>query len=343
MTTKKWVFSYLAFVCALSAQTEKPIKSPEQIQQELNEAQAKFQHAKELFNPWYAGPLLTGSASMMPPGMMNIQPYIFVTDNYAVFDQERHSVDVPNLWNLNPVVIAQAGITSWLDTVLTVQTETNWKQHHNYTNLGDTTWQLGFKVLKQGLWVPGIKFYLNETFPTGRFNHLKPKRLGVDSTGAGSFVTGFSLNFAKIVFWDTLHPLSLRLSLTYGIPTTVHVRGFNTYGGGFGTRGKVRPGNSFKASLGTEWSFTQRWVIANDVVYTCAGRTTFNGDPGVTSDGLPATVGGGSNDSLSLAPALEYNPNPNLGILGGVWFTVYGRNTSNFISYIFSVTYTFGL
>jgi hypothetical protein len=322
---------------------EEKVESPEQIQQELNTAEAQFKTAQEMFNPWYAGPLLTGSASMVPPEMLNVQPYIFLTDNYAAYNTHRHAVDTPNAWSLNPKILFQSGVTSWFDLTFLVQETTNWKQGQNTTGIGDITLYGGFCLMKQGLWNPGIKLYINETFPTGPYQRLNPAKNGTDAIGGGSYVTSFGLNFAKIVFWSKLHPASLRLSLNYNVPSTVRVHGLNTYGGGSGTNGKVRPGNSFSASLGTEYSFTQKWVLANDVVYVCANQTRFSGNPGVTPTGAPATNTSSSNDQLSLAPALEYNPTPNLGILAGMWFSVYGRNSADFLSGVFSVTYLFPL
>ncbi len=334
---KKWFLKVLALTSILIAEE----RSPEQIQQELNEAETQFAHAKEMFNPWYAGPLLTGSASMMPPGQGNIQPFLFVTDNYAIYDSNRNVVDVPDLWNINPQVLVQAGITSWLDLTALVQTQTNSKHSTQSTFIGDTSLFGGIKILEQGLWVPGIKIGINETFPSGRYQNLKPNRQGTDSTGGGSYVTGFSLKFSKLLFWSYKHPMNLRLTMTYNVPTTVHVHGLNAYGGGAGTNGKVRPGNNFNASFGAEYSFTQRWVFATDLVYITAARTTFNGTRGTNPDGTPAVVGSGSGDQISLAPAIEYNPSPTLGFLAGVWFSVYGRNNPDFISGIISVTYGF--
>ena len=45
-------------------------------------------------------------------------------------------------------------------------------------------------------------------------------------------------------------------------------------------------------------------------------------------------------DNLSLAPAIEYNWNENLGVLGGAQFSGYGKNSANFITGQFSVVYT---
>jgi hypothetical protein len=94
-------------------------------------------------------------------------------------------------------------------------------------------------------------------------------------------------------------------------------------------------GSSYSADFGYEFSFTQRWVFALDVVYNYNQKTTFSGRSG----GSP--VGGPFSDELSLAPAIEYNVNENLGFLGGVWFSVWGRNSLDFVSGIVSFTYSF--
>ena len=64
-------------------------KSPQQIQKELDDAESQFKKSKEMFNPWYTGPLLTPSPTMIPPGYGNFQPYVFVTDNYASYNSIR--------------------------------------------------------------------------------------------------------------------------------------------------------------------------------------------------------------------------------------------------------------
>jgi hypothetical protein len=114
----------------------------------------------------------------------------------------------------------------------------------------------------------------------------------------------------------------------------VHVAGLNAYGGGKGTRGTVRPGNIFSTDLGIEISITQRWVFCTDFVYKAVNPTKFHG---VTT----VPVGIGSSDNLSIAPGFEYSWNPNLGVLAGAWFSVYGRNSANFVSGIVSVSYAF--
>ena len=61
------------------------------IEKELKSAEEEFREAKKMFNPWYTGPLLTPSAHILPPGYFNIQPYLFLTNNYARFNQSGKS------------------------------------------------------------------------------------------------------------------------------------------------------------------------------------------------------------------------------------------------------------
>ena len=132
--------------------------------------------------------------------------------------------------------------------------------------------------------------------------------------------------------------------LQYNVPSTVRVEGLNAYGGGYGTKGKVRPGNNFVADLGLEWSLTQNWALATDVFYQTSARTKFNGDPGIDpSTGKTATVGGGSSYTFQLSPSIEYNWSDSLAAIGGIWFSPYGRNSGNFITYTFSIYYAFGV
>ena len=197
---------------------------------------------------------------------------------------------------------------------------------------GDTSLSVGFGLLTETAYRPAIKFVVAETFPTGNYQKFSPRRANVSSTGAGSYKTQFSLNISKVVWWLTLHPMNFRTSLQYSVNSNVHVQGFNTYGGAKGTNGSVKGGNTFTFDFGYEYSFSQRWVAAFDIMYNYSSKNTFSGY-------TPAPVGGPFNDQMSFAPALEYNFNENSGILAGIWFTAWGRNSSNFLSEIVSFYY----
>ncbi|MBX7067149.1 MAG: hypothetical protein K1X28_07955 [Parachlamydiales bacterium] len=316
-------------------------KSPEEIQKELDAAEAKYKQAKEMFNPWYTGPLVTPSASMMPPGYANIQPYLFVTGSWAAYDSERHVVSrKDNVYSLQVVPPMQIGITNTMDFVFGPAAIVNWQGGHTGGGFNDLGTTIGFPILRQTLYLPGMKFTIAESFPTGKYQHLSTNGLGLNATGSGAYATTFGYAISKVIWWTYPYPMNVRAFLGYTVSTDVHVEEFNAYGGGFGTKGKVSPGNRLTADFGMEVSFTQRWVFALDVVYTATNRTKFHGNPGLNADGTVAGVGGPYSDNLSLAPAIEYNWNENLGILWGVQFSVYGRNSSVFATGQFSVVYT---
>ena len=334
-----WMLGLVSCVSvSLAAQqsgTPEPLVPPEKIEKEIEKAQKDFDAAKKMFNPWYTGPLLTPSAHVLTPGYINIQPYLFYTNNYGHFNEHGKSSSVPHLKQLNPSLAPlQAGITQWLDASLVVQGLYNHMHGHSYMNWGDTSFTLGFGLLPEAPYQPAIKFCLKEIFPTGNFQKFDPKKADVESTGAGSYQTVFSLNVSKVVWWLTTHPMNLRTSFNYTVPSHAHVRGINSYGGAPDTNGSVKVGTNFAWDFGYEYSFTQKWVAAFDIAYTYSWKSTFSGH-------TSAPVGVPFNDQLSLAPALEYNLNENFGFIAGVWATVWGRNSSNFISEIISFTWTF--
>lgn len=315
-------------------------ESPEQIQKELDEAEAQYKKSKEMFNPWYTGPLVTPSASTVSPGEAFVQPYVFIADNYAQFNKDRKSVKLENnLISLKGLSVLQFGLTDKSDFTVTPSGIANWQAGKFGGGFQDLTATLGFRFLDQTLYLPNIKFSIQQTFPTGKYQNLSLNGLNLNATGGGSYQTEFSLAFGKVIWWTYPYPMNTRLFVGYNLATPVTVRNFNNYGGGFGTRGRVRPGNTLTVDFGYELSFTQRWVFALDVVYTAQNRTKFHGNPGVNATGAPASVGSGYNDNLSLAPAIEYNWSENFGVLGGAWFSVYGRNSLNYAQCVLSLIY----
>jgi len=316
-----------------------PAKTPEEIQQELNAAEKRFEHAKELFNPYYTGPLITPSAAMIPPGNIMIQPYVFVADNYAAFNKDRKSISLPsNLVSLvlNPIFF-QFGITDTVDMSVQYAGVMNWQSGEFGGGLIDVQSTLGFIIYRETLYIPQFKFTITETFPTGKYKNLSFNGLGLNGIGGGAYTTQFGLAASKVLFWATLHPFRVRAFAGYALSTPAHIENFNSYGGGFGAHGTVHPGNALSLDLAGELSLTQKWVLALDIVYKSVNRRSFSGNPGRLADGTPSTVAAGYKDNLSLAPAIEYNWSPTMGFVGGAWFSVYGRSTLNFVQAVLSV------
>ncbi|NGX63878.1 MAG: hypothetical protein KR126chlam6_01297 [Candidatus Anoxychlamydiales bacterium] len=318
-----------------------PVPSLEVVQEELTQAEKDFEIAKKMFNPWYGGPLITGSGATLPQGLVNVQPYLYVTVNYAAFDENRNSKSIKNFTQVNPKLALAVGITDRVDIGILIDWVHQKQAGKSSKHFGDTEVVLDIGIIKETPFLPGIKFSISEIFPTGRYQKFDPIKAAVESTGAGAYQTTLSLTTSKVIWYWLTHPMNLRFSFNYIIPTKVSVSGFNSYGGGFGTKGKVDVGNAFFLSFGWEFSVYQKLVIALDVAYEYQNISTFKGINGLTELGTIAPVGSRSRDVLSLAPALEYNFSQNLALIGGAWFSVWGRNTSDFATGIVTLTYTF--
>jgi len=343
---RKLLFTSLALASGLLADStplQPQIKSPAQIQEELNRAQNEFETAKSMFIPWYTGPLITGSATNVPMGHVNIQPYLYLTMNYAQFNQHRHSESIPNQYVINPVFVFQTGIIyDYLDVTVIPQGFLKWQDGNRAQGMGDTNVSFGIQIWKETPNTPNIRLVLGQNFPSGKYVNLSSEKGGLDSTGGGIYSTSAGLNLSKTIWWLPLHPISLRLTGNYVIPDgRAYVTNFNTYGGGFGTDGTVKVGKTLNVDFGFEISINQKWVFATDIAYTISQKNTFYGTPGITSDGSVANVGSPLSDQLSLASAIEYNVSSTGGFIGGVWFPITGRNSANFVSLVLSYTQYF--
>ncbi len=113
------------------------------------------------------------------------------------------------------------GVTNWMDVEIAPQWLQNSSEGQSFSGFGGLPLQLGLQVLRgdSDSWPPDVRIWVQEILPTGRCNDLPLSTIGVEGTGGGSFAT-------------TL----------YGFYSSVTVRGFNAYGGGFGTDGRVDPG-----------------------------------------------------------------------------------------------------
>lgn len=338
-----FLLSTLFFAFSVEAiEPGQPLKTPppvSEVDAEVADAQAKFEIAKKMFNPWYAGPLLTPGPHNLDPGLFNIQPYLFFTWNHGRFTDNRKSESIPTIFSMKQTFSFQVGLLSWLDTSVGIQGIYNHQSNKSAYHFGDTSLSLGFQLLHETPYRPALRFTVSESFPTGKYQRLNSTKNGIDAVGSGAYVTTLTLITGKVVWWISDHPMAFRAAINYSIPSHASVNDFNAYGGGFETKGTVNIGNTIAADVSIEYSFTKNWAFALDVVYTNQGQSTFSGNPGLNLNGTPATVGSPSNDLFSLAPALEYNPFAHLGFLAGVWVPVTGRNTNNFVSCIFSMFY----
>lgn len=333
---------------------DNPFESLRILQADLDEKknptteEIQFLEANETFDFLYAGPMITGGASNLSAGDFSWTPLtpLFIKF-YGLWDEDRKSISIINRYSMNLSSTYQVGITNWLDFTLTIQGMVNWEKNKTSGGFGDVLVGIGIPLMYEGLHQPAMRIVINQTFPSGKYQNLNPDLLGLDSTGLGAYQTQFGFRISKILLFQTKHPIQLRAAYSVNVPTSVHVENLNSYGGANGTDGTLSTAVSQEADLACEISLSRHWVFALDLVYNWAAHTAFTGFPGYGNaifdegedpeDSLrfnfaPPAVGVGSNDQLSLAPAIEYNPSEYITFLTGVWFNVYGRNVAKFIS-----------
>lgn len=292
--------------------------------------------------PWLTGTLIAPLGTAVPLGEFEIDSYVYYTVNTGFYGKHWGSHSTPNFYTMNPAFFSFFGITPWADIHIFPGFAWNRTQGRESVQFQDLPIGIDVQLYPPDKnWFPGIKATVREIFPTGKYQNLDPQNLGTDSTGQGAYGTAFNLVLYKLIHLTGRHFLSLTASALYTVNTSVHVNGFNAYGGGFGTNGTVFPGNSFQGALSFEFTLSQNWVVAFDSVYTHVNQTTFSGNPGVTASGNPAKVGFSSSEQISFAPAIEYNFTGKLGIIAGAWFSAAGRNSTRFTTGILEFVYTY--
>ena len=286
--------------------------------------------------PWFTGTLLSTRGSTVDQGHLVVEPYFYVTRFGGLYN---------NNWRLQSAATSSTyvqqtyfiyGLTSRMDIEFAPQWLGNYSQHESSTGFGDFPLQLGFQIMRgpADSWLPDVRIWAQETFPTGSYHHLNPTTTGLGGTGGGSFATTLGIGVQKAIGLADDHVLRYRVNASYGFYSPVTVQGFNSYGGGFGTAGRVEPGSVTTLTVAGEYTLTRHVVLALDVSFQIADATRFSGTTGVGMSGGPATVGKGFSEVLTLAPAVEYNWNQHVGVIAGPWFSLRGRNTSEFFGVV---------
>ncbi|MBN9231978.1 MAG: hypothetical protein BGO90_00605 [Legionella sp. 40-6] len=289
-------------------------------------------------DPWFTGPIFAPAGHNVPRGHTNLEVYGLDVFTNGQFDNHWRARRIPQFKSvvLNPLLTH--GFTDWLDVQLSVPYSFNNTRGVSYNRLTDIGIGAGIQLFEQrkSEWMPDVRFFIQETFPTGKFDQLNPAFLGTDATGLGSYRTLLSLNFQYLKHFYGEHYLRTRLMLSTLFSSTVHVEGLNSFGGSVNTAGDIRPGSEENIDLAFEYTLTQNWVAVLEGYYSEGQSTRFNGIIDIINDGS-VRVGYDRYDEIALAPALEYNFTSNVGVIGGIWFPVAGRNTSQFITYVLAV------
>jgi hypothetical protein len=302
-------------------------------------------HSNELYNfaydPWYTGSLFSFDAENTPKNVFSTQPYLFVTTNYGFYEDNFSYQSIPKEVVVTPLNVFYYGFTSFWDMELTLLTKSSFRQSKSSTRFGDCSLLFGFQILNETKKLPYLRLLIQETFPTGKYDKSDPGKNLTDLSGMGSFFTQIGFATEKIHNWFYNHPFRTRWNFLIGIPSKVKVQGINSYGGTLNTNGIVKQGIQFFLLFSPELSLTKRWVITTDVIYIKQLNGSFSGNQGNEANETKALLSTEQEDTFQLAPAIEYNFSEKFGIIAGVWFSVFGRNSDAFASGVISAIATF--
>ena len=283
--------------------------------------------------PWFTGPLLAPAVHTVPAGHVDIEPYLTFTGITGAYNDHWNAESFPNFYSLNLQPLIWVGLTSFLDVNIGPQLIYQFTQGERSTQFGDIALGIDLQLLneQEDTWWPAIKVSLQANAPTGKFKNLDASKLGTDGAGSGNWQPGATLAMGRLFQISKEHFLSPRFIFTYTVPNALRIQNESVFGGVKGTEGTVYPGNNFYLDLGLEYNLARNWSLALDLRYQHWNKLRFSGKTG-SVDGIPAIIKRPSAELFTIAPALEYNWSSNIGLIGGAWFSVAGRNSARFVT-----------
>ena len=282
-------------------------------------------------SPWMTGPLLAPNGRTIAPNHFDFEAYSF----YTTAQQTRSFEEAPVLF---------VGLTEYMDMVMVTPYEINWSNGQSGSGFSDSLFGIGIQALRQkdDTWIPDLRIVVSEIFPTGKYDRLNPRKKETDQTGQGSYQTTVAFIFQRLTEFNNQHYLRTRLSLLAAKTQDVHVVGFNSYLSSTQAHGNIKIGNWYTVDAAFEYSLTQNWVPVFELQYINKQKSVFSFDHGFTADNFIGAAGGIEGGGvLTLAPALEYNFNEHWGVIAGVWFSVSGPTSKQFVANTIAVNYYF--
>jgi hypothetical protein len=162
---------------------------------------------------------------------------------------------------------------------------------------------------------PSVAGVFKVKFPTGKYDHLSPEKLGIDQTGNGSYEYILGIDISK--YWERW---ALHGNLWYDWAAESTISGV-----------KTKPGNTLYYNLAVEYALSDKWNLLLELNGWEQGRTELNGQ---TADNSEAR-------SLNLLPGLEWRINPYFYTIFGCSLPVLGKNTGSEITPTVLINFTF--
>jgi hypothetical protein len=301
-------------------------------------AQDQTAPKEPLADAWWTGPMLANTAGTAPAGHLLVETYLYDQMQNGRFDAQGNRHPAPSssgygtLTYLVYAVADRVGVGLLPSFGYNTASGSPASTGPGFGDVGVFA-QIGLTQFRIGSWVPTTAFNLQETFPTGTYDHLGDRP--TNGFGSGTYTTMASL-YSQTYFWlPTGRILRVRLNFSDIFASHARVDDASVYGTADGFHGSAAPGNTFVVNAAAEYSLTSHWVLASDLVYRHYGNTRVEGTVDSAGDPLPSaftTANSGTSRLIYVAPALEYNWNSRLGLLLGVRVAAAGRNTAQTIT-----------
>src|SRR6185437_10469150 len=301
---------------------------------------------QSLDDAWWTGPLLAPAAGTLPQGHWLVEPYVYDVMAYGHFDRDRNLQSTGASHSMGNQSYVEYGLVDRFTLGLIPRIgfhESSAGQDSAGFAVGDFTVQgaYGLTSYQPDSWMPTTALVVGETFPIGKCDRLSGKTDG--ALGSGAYSTSVSLYSQKYFWLANGRILRTRLDFSYSISQWASVHGESVYGTFEGFDGRARPGPSFVGDLAFEYSVTRSWVLATDINWEHDGNTRVEGNYSAAAGFPPSFLvqDFGSSEILYLAPAVEYNWSPTMGVIAGARVAAMGRSATATVTPVAAVNMVF--
>ena len=276
---------------------------------------------EQLSDAWWTGPMLAASADTLPRGHGLIEPYLFdirtdASDHFANLTYLLYGLSN----RLSVGLITVGGFVV---------------PHHSKATapaIGDTTLLTQYRLVRFGEhgFPATVSLVLQDSLPTGAFDRLGSR--AVAGVGSGAHSRQLALYLQTYLWLPNGRILRLRLDAGHTLPSRARPQGESVYGTPANFRGVARRGSADVIDTSFEYSLSKRLVIAWEMAWQHSGKTRVAGlvPTAVGTSVYVAALPG--NDSVYLAPAVEYSWRPNLGVLIGLRLSPKGHDAPSSVT-----------
>ena len=295
---------------------------------------------QSLDDAWFTGPMLAPSASTLPRGHYLIEPYLYDVVTQGFYDHDGTRRSAPRTDGIGSLTYILYGLANKFTVgMIPVAGYAETSNGPNGAGMGDLTLQAQYRLrlFHEGSKIPTVSVAVQETLPTGKYDHLGSRPS--DGLGDGAYTTTIAF-YSQTYFWlPNGRVLRMRFNVAPAFSSSANVQDVSVYGTSTGFRGHAAPGASVFVDAAWEYSLTRRWVLALDAVYRHQANTAVMGYDVPDPNRSAVRLNSGSSDAFQLAPAVEYNWKRNIGILLGIRLIPAGRNTPATITPAIAINY----